>query len=159
MDPSRVFAAAPGCRLHVDADKTISNTTANLMEMAEALTKDNCVNTIKTRWLSARSRIVCFPGLERTLVDRRFYYRKESTDRSQAAAVERRTGISTRSGGGSFVPREPGRNMENFKQSFVWQSAGKLKPIVPPRHTLGGVGQALRDMLDRKITDKIVLVP
>lgn len=60
---------------------------------------------------------------------------------------------------GSFVAREPAVNMENFKQLFAWQTAGKLKPIVSHRYALEDAGRAMRDMLDRKITGKIVLIP
>lgn len=60
---------------------------------------------------------------------------------------------------GSFIAREPAANLENFKQLFEWQTAGKLQPIVSHRYALADAGRAMRDMLERKTTGKIVLTP
>lgn len=60
---------------------------------------------------------------------------------------------------GSFAAREPGVNLENFQQLFAWQTAGQLKPIVSHCYALEDADQAMRDMMDQKITGKIVLTP
>jgi NADPH:quinone reductase len=60
---------------------------------------------------------------------------------------------------GAFVAREPKVNWENFQQLFAWHGEGKLKPVVSQTYPLAQAGQALRDMLDRKVTGKVLLVP
>ncbi len=60
---------------------------------------------------------------------------------------------------GAFTAREPQVNAENFAQLFDWVQQGKLKPHVSKRYPLADAPQALRDMMDRKVTGKIVLVP
>jgi len=60
---------------------------------------------------------------------------------------------------GAFTAREPQANAENFVQLFDWVQAGLLKPYISRRYALAEAPQALRDMMDRKVTGKIVLVP
>jgi len=60
---------------------------------------------------------------------------------------------------GAFVAREPKVNWENFQQLFAWYSEGKLKPHISRTYPLAQAATALRDMLERKVTGKIVLVP
>lgn len=60
---------------------------------------------------------------------------------------------------GAFTAREPAENAANFAQLFEWVQQGKLKPHVSKRYALADAGQALRDMMDRKVTGKIVLLP
>ena len=60
---------------------------------------------------------------------------------------------------GAFTAREPQVNAENFTQLFDWVQQGKLKPHISKRYPLAEASQALRDMMDRKVTGKIVLVP
>ena len=60
---------------------------------------------------------------------------------------------------GAFTAREPGANADNFRQLFDWVASGALKPHISKRYPLAEAGQALRDMMDRKVTGKIVLVP
>jgi NADPH2:quinone reductase len=60
---------------------------------------------------------------------------------------------------GAFVAREPKLNWENFQQLFGWYAEGKLKPHVSRSYPLQDAPRALRDMMDRKVTGKIVLVP
>jgi NADPH2:quinone reductase len=59
---------------------------------------------------------------------------------------------------GAFVAREPKVSLENFQQLFGWIAEGKLKPYVSRTYPLSQAGQALRDMQERKVTGKIVLV-
>ena len=60
---------------------------------------------------------------------------------------------------GAFVAREPKLNWENFQQLFAWYGEGKLKPHVSKAYPLAQAGAALRDMLERRVTGKVVLVP
>jgi NADPH2:quinone reductase len=60
---------------------------------------------------------------------------------------------------GAFVAREPQVNAANFAELFGWISDGRLKPYVSKQYPLADAAQALRDMLDRKVTGKVVLVP
>jgi NADPH2:quinone reductase len=50
-------------------------------------------------------------------------------------------------------------NWENFQQLFAWYGEGKLKPHISQAYPLAQAPQALRDMLERKVTGKVVLVP
>jgi NADPH2:quinone reductase len=60
---------------------------------------------------------------------------------------------------GAFVAREPKLNWENFQQLFAWYAEGKLKPHVSKAYPLAQASAALRDMLERRVTGKVVLVP
>jgi len=60
---------------------------------------------------------------------------------------------------GAFVAREPKANWENFQQLFAWYGEGKLKPHVSATYPLAEAARALRDMLERKVTGKVLLIP
>jgi NADPH:quinone reductase len=60
---------------------------------------------------------------------------------------------------GAFVAREPKLNWENFQQLFAWYGEGKLKPHVSKTYPLAQASVALRDMLERKVTGKVLLIP
>lgn len=60
---------------------------------------------------------------------------------------------------GAFLMREPKLNWENFQQLFNWYAEGRLKPQVSKTYPLGQAARALRDMMERKVTGKVVLVP
>ncbi len=60
---------------------------------------------------------------------------------------------------GAFAVREAKVNWENFQQLFAWYGEGKLKPHISHRYPLAQAGQALRDMMERKVTGKVVLIP
>lgn len=59
---------------------------------------------------------------------------------------------------GSFTARDPGRNAEHFAKLGAWFQEGKLRPHVSATYALEEAGKALRAMLDRRVTGKIVLV-
>ena len=59
---------------------------------------------------------------------------------------------------GSFAAREPGRNLENVRQLLTWLDDGTLKPLVSARYPLGDAARALRDVMDRRVTGKVVLL-
>lgn len=60
---------------------------------------------------------------------------------------------------GGFVQREPEKQAANVRQLYDWFATGKLAPIVTKTYALADGAQALRDMMDRKVTGKVVLVP
>lgn len=60
---------------------------------------------------------------------------------------------------GAFAMREPKLQYENMQQLFAWNAEGRLQPYISHRYPLAEAGQALRDMLDRKVTGKVVLLP
>lgn len=60
---------------------------------------------------------------------------------------------------GLFTQREPKVNAENFAQLFAWLADGSLKPHLSQRYSLDQAPQALRDMMDRKVSGKVVIAP
>lgn len=60
---------------------------------------------------------------------------------------------------GAFIAREPKVSHENFKQLFAWFSEGKMNPYVSQQYPLADAAKAMRDMLERKATGKLILVP
>jgi NADPH2:quinone reductase len=59
---------------------------------------------------------------------------------------------------GSFTAREPERNRRNLAELAEWCARGTLKPLVSATYPFEEAGKALRSMLDRKVTGKVVLV-
>lgn len=59
---------------------------------------------------------------------------------------------------GSFAAREPGRNLENLRQLLTWLGDGTLNPLVSATYTLEEAAHALRDVMERRVTGKIVLL-
>ncbi len=60
---------------------------------------------------------------------------------------------------GAFVMREPKANWENFQQLFQWYGEGRLKPYISRTAPLADAPKILREMMERKVTGKVVLVP
>jgi NADPH:quinone reductase len=60
---------------------------------------------------------------------------------------------------GAFVMREPKVNWENFQQLFTWYGEGQLKPYISRTAPLADAPKVLREMMDRKVTGKVVLIP
>jgi NADPH:quinone reductase len=58
---------------------------------------------------------------------------------------------------GAFVAREPKVNAQNIHQLYAWVASGQLKPYVSKTYPLAQAAQALRDMMERKVTGKVVL--
>ena len=58
---------------------------------------------------------------------------------------------------GAFTGREPKANAENMAELADWFQQGKLRPLVSAEYPLEKAPQALRDMLDRKVTGKVVV--
>jgi NADPH2:quinone reductase len=59
---------------------------------------------------------------------------------------------------GSFIARERERHRENQRELQAWLAAGKIRPFVSATYPLADTAKALRAILDRKATGKIVLV-
>ncbi|MFN2376852.1 MAG: NADPH:quinone oxidoreductase family protein [Candidatus Binatia bacterium] len=59
---------------------------------------------------------------------------------------------------GSFTAREPERNQRNLEEVAAWCREGKLHPLVSATYAFEDAARALRDMLERKVTGKVVLV-
>lgn len=60
---------------------------------------------------------------------------------------------------GDFATREPQANMGNGMQLFQWLMQGELKPHISQQYPLEKAGEALRALMERRVTGKIVLVP
>jgi NADPH:quinone reductase len=60
---------------------------------------------------------------------------------------------------GSFVARDPQQSQANFQQLLGWLQEGKLRPHISARYPLEQAADALYDIINRKVTGKIVLQP
>ncbi|MEP6701822.1 MAG: NADPH:quinone oxidoreductase family protein [Betaproteobacteria bacterium] len=60
---------------------------------------------------------------------------------------------------GGFVGHEPQTAVAAITELFQWLAAGKLKPEISARYALADAPKALRAMMDRKVTGKIVILP
>ncbi len=60
---------------------------------------------------------------------------------------------------GQFVMKEPQLNMANFVQLFQWYTEGRLSPPVSRTYPLAQAAEAMNDLLARKTTGKLILVP
>jgi NADPH:quinone reductase len=60
---------------------------------------------------------------------------------------------------GQFVMKEPQVNMANFHQLFQWYTEGRLRSPVSRTYPLSAAAQAMQDLLTRKATGKLVLLP
>ena len=59
---------------------------------------------------------------------------------------------------GAFIQREPQVQAANVRQLYQWFEEGRLRPLVTREYPLAQGAQALRDMADRKVAGKVVLV-
>jgi NADPH2:quinone reductase len=59
---------------------------------------------------------------------------------------------------GDFAAREPQVNMANGMQLFQWLMMGELRPHISERYPLERAADALRALMERKVTGKVVLV-
>ena len=59
---------------------------------------------------------------------------------------------------GAFAQKQPKESMANFKQILGWILEGKLKQNVHKEYALAKGGQAIRDLMDRKVIGKNVIV-
>lgn len=59
---------------------------------------------------------------------------------------------------GAFTSREPENFAENTALLFKWIAQGKLRPLVTQTYALADSAKAIRDMMDRKIKGKAVIL-
>ena len=59
---------------------------------------------------------------------------------------------------GAFIQREPEVQAQNVRQLYQWFEEGRLRPLVTKEYPLAQGAQALRDMADRKVAGKVVLI-
>ncbi|WP_424952319.1 NADPH:quinone oxidoreductase family protein [Deinococcus sp.] len=60
---------------------------------------------------------------------------------------------------GEFARRDPRGNARNLGTMIGWIKDGKMKLLVSKTYPLEGAAQALRDLEERKVTGKVVIVP
>jgi NADPH2:quinone reductase len=60
---------------------------------------------------------------------------------------------------GEFTRREPEKNAANIRELLGWLETGRVSPLVSARYPLAQGVEALRAVLDRKVTGKVVIVP
>ena len=60
---------------------------------------------------------------------------------------------------GPFTMREPKRNREYIQELLTWYKEGKIRPVVSETYPLAQVANALNDMMNRRVTGKVVLIP
>lgn len=58
---------------------------------------------------------------------------------------------------GDFVVREPQLHIANMDELYAMHAAGKLKPHISARYELADAASAIRAMMDRKVTGKVVV--
>lgn len=58
---------------------------------------------------------------------------------------------------GELARRQPRDNQANMQQLFGWLAAGMLRPVISATYPLERAGEALRALLDRKVTGKAAL--
>ncbi len=60
---------------------------------------------------------------------------------------------------GEFAKREPKANLAGMRQLLGWLGEGKIRPLISRTYRLQEVPQALNDLLARRATGKLVVVP
>jgi NADPH2:quinone reductase len=58
---------------------------------------------------------------------------------------------------GTFAEREPARNLENMQQLLAWFEQGKLKPHISQTYPLEDAALAMKALLERRASGKLVL--
>jgi NADPH2:quinone reductase len=60
---------------------------------------------------------------------------------------------------GDWARRNRAESDANFAQLAAWIAAGKLQPVISERLKLADVPRAMRDLLERRVVGKLVVVP
>ena len=60
---------------------------------------------------------------------------------------------------GEFARRDPKGNARNLQAMIDWMKEGRMKLLVSKTYPLEGAALALRDLEERKVTGKVVIVP
>ncbi len=159
---ARVIAAASTdeklavCKEH-GADEGINYTTEDLKERLKALTKGNGVDVVydpvggnysevalrNTAW-EGRYLVVGFAAGDIPRIPLNLTLLKGCSI----------VGVFW----GTFAAREPKRNQQNLQELLTWFQQGKIKPLISATYQLKDAAHALNDMMQRKVTGKVVLL-
>lgn len=60
---------------------------------------------------------------------------------------------------GAFVQRDPKRTREHMRELFALYGSGKVRPPITRTYSLEQAAQALRDVMDRRVKGKVVILP
>ena len=60
---------------------------------------------------------------------------------------------------GEFAKRDPRGNAANLARLAEWIAEGKVRPLISKTYSLQEAPQAMRDLLERRVTGKVVVVP
>jgi NADPH2:quinone reductase len=60
---------------------------------------------------------------------------------------------------GNAVVRDPARHQQEMAELYAMHAEGKLKPLISGRFPLADGGNAIRLMMDRKVTGKFIVTP
>jgi NADPH2:quinone reductase len=60
---------------------------------------------------------------------------------------------------GEYTKREPLRFMNDMQTLFQWRQEGKLKPLISGTYPLERGGEAIRALMDRRVSGKLVITP
>ena len=60
---------------------------------------------------------------------------------------------------GEFAKRQPLDNLNNMQRLTDWIAQGQVRPLVSQTRSLEDGPRALRDLLERRVTGKVVLIP
>jgi NADPH:quinone reductase len=60
---------------------------------------------------------------------------------------------------GEFAKREPKANLAGMGELLTWLREGKIKPLISRTYSLAEAPQALNDLMQRRATGKLVIVP
>ena len=60
---------------------------------------------------------------------------------------------------GEFAKREPKANLGGIMEMMGWMAEGKIRPLISHTYSLDEASQALNDLLARRATGKLVIVP
>jgi NADPH2:quinone reductase len=60
---------------------------------------------------------------------------------------------------GAFAQREPAANAQHLARVMAWVTDGTITPVISAQYPLSETGAALRAMLARRVTGKVVVVP
>jgi NADPH2:quinone reductase len=58
---------------------------------------------------------------------------------------------------GDFVAREPAAHQANMAELYAMHARGKLKPLISARFPIAEGGAAIRMLMDRKVTGKVIV--
>lgn len=60
---------------------------------------------------------------------------------------------------GEFAKREPQANLRGLRELLAWINEGKIRPLISRSYSLDEVPQALRDLGERRVHGKVVILP